>query len=175
MILVLEGRTTLGEFVVRDNGAAGTIVKRTARAAVLETVDGRWVIVPKVDLITSRAVSLPDAGKAHRYKAVFSVRYDTDINRIPAIIEAAVAAPGFVTSEPQPVECERTAFGDSGVEFSVEDRVEGIEDLTGKYRSDVLFAIWNAPKAETVEIAFPRRVVHHRGLPAFEVETREAG
>lgn len=88
MILVLGGRTTLGAFVVRDNGAAGTIVKRTARAAVLETVDGRWVIVPKEELITSRAVSLSDAGKAHRYQAAFSVRHDTDINRIPAIIEA---------------------------------------------------------------------------------------
>jgi small-conductance mechanosensitive channel len=175
VILLLEGQTTVGDFVVLDNGEEGTIVKMTARAAVLETVDGRWIIVPNEDFITSRVVNLSDAGKAHRYDAAFSVSYDTDINRIPGIIEPAVSALAFVKTSPQPVECELTGFADSGIEFSVEYWVEGIEDLTGKYRSDVLFAIWNALKAENIEIPFPQRVVHHRGLPAFEVETREVG
>ena len=175
VILLLEGQTTVGDFVVLDNGEEGTIVKMTARAAILETVDGRWIIVPNEDFITSRVVNLSDAGKAHRYEAAFSVSYDTDINRIPGIIEPAVARLDFVMSEPQPVECELTAFADSGVEFSIEYWVEGIEDLTGKYRSEVLFAIWNALKAEGVEIPFPQRVVHHRGLPALEFETREVG
>ncbi len=174
VILLLEGQITVGDFVVLDNGEEGTILKMTARAAILETVDGRWIIVPNEDFITSRVVNLSDAGKAHRYEAAFSVSYDTDINRIPAIIEPAVSALEFVKTTPQAVECELTAFADSGIEFSVEYWVEGIEDLTGKYRSDVLFAIWNALKAEAIEIPFPQRVVHHKGLPAFEVETRIA-
>ena len=174
VILLLEGQITVGDFVVLDNGEEGTILKMTARAAILETVDGRWIIVPNEDFITSRVVNLSDAGKAHRYEAAFSVSYDTDINRIPGIIEPAVAALEFVKTSPQSVECELTAFADSGIEFSVEYWVEGIEDLTGKYRSEVMFAIWNALKAEEIEIPFPQRVVHHKGLPALEAEARSA-
>ena len=166
VILLLEGQTTVGDFVQLDDGSEGTIVRMTARAAILQTVDGRWIVVPNEDFITSRVVNLSDAGKAHRYEAPFSVAYETDITRVPAIIEAAVSALPFILQKPEPPECELKAFADSGVEFAVEYWVEGIEDLTGKYRSDVLFAIWNALKAEGIEIPYPQRVVHHRGLPA---------
>ena len=164
VILLLEGQTTVGDYVVLDSGEEGTIVKMTARAAILETVDGRWIIVPNEDFITSRVVNLSDAGTAHRYEASFSVSYDTDINRIPALIEPVVSALEFVKLDPQEVECELIGFADSGVDFSVEYWVEGIEDLTGKYRSAVLFAIWNTLKTEGIEIPFPQHVLHHRGL-----------
>jgi len=166
VILLLEGQTTVGDYVVLDDGSEGTIVKMTARAAILETPDGRWIVVPNEDFITSRVINLSDAGSQRRYEAEFSVSYDTDINRIPALIESAVAALDFVLTEgARAPECELKAFADSGVEFSVEYWVEGIEDVTGKYQSDVLFAIWNALKAEGVEIPFPQRVLHHVGLP----------
>lgn len=166
VILLLEGQTTVGDFVTLDNGEEGTIEKMTARAAILRTVDGRWIIVPNEDFITSRVVNFSDAGLAHRYEADFSVSYDTDINRIPDLIEPAINALDFVLKgEETEVECELKAFADSGVEFSVEYWVEGIEDVTGKYHSQVLFAIWNALKAENIEIPFPQRVLHHKGLP----------
>jgi small-conductance mechanosensitive channel len=156
----------VGDYVVLDDGSEGTIVKMTARAAILETPDGRWIVVPNEDFITSRVVNLSDAGAQHRYEAEFSVSYDTDINRIPALIESAVAALDCVLAEgARAPECELKAFADSGVEFSVEYWVEGIEDVTGKYQSDVLFAIWNALRAEGIEIPFPQRVLHHVGLP----------
>jgi small-conductance mechanosensitive channel len=121
VILLLEGQTTVGDYVVLDDGSEGTIVKMTARAAILETVDGRWIVVPNEDFITSRVVNYSDAGKRHRYEADFSVSYDTDINRIPALIEAAVGALDCVLTEGrQAPECELKAFADSGVEFSVE-------------------------------------------------------
>jgi small-conductance mechanosensitive channel len=165
VILLLEGQTTVGDYVVLDNGEEGTIVKMTARAAILETVDGRWIVVPNEDFITSRVVNYSDAGKRHRYEAAFSVSYDTDINVIPAMVEAAVAAVDAVLSEGSfAPECELKAFGESGVDFSVEYWVDGIEDVTGKYQSDVLFAIWNVLRARGVEMPYPQRVVHHRGL-----------
>ncbi len=166
VILLLEGQTTVGDYVVLDDGSEGTIVKMTARAAILETVDGRWIVVPNEDFITSRVVNYSDAGKRHRYEAAFSVSYDTDITRIPALIEPAVAAvPEVLKDGKHAPECELKAFGESGVDFSVEYWVDGIEDVTGKYQSDVLFAIWNVLRAEGVEMPYPQRVVHHRGLP----------
>ncbi|MEL6888837.1 MAG: mechanosensitive ion channel domain-containing protein, partial [Pseudomonadota bacterium] len=91
VILLVEGQATVGDYVELDGGEAGTIVKMTARAAILETFDGRWIVVPNEDFITTRVVNYSDSGSANRYEAPFSVSYDTDINALPPIINAAVA------------------------------------------------------------------------------------
>jgi small-conductance mechanosensitive channel len=159
VILLLEGQATVGDYVELDGGEAGTIIKMTARATILETYDGRWIVVPNEDFITTRVVNYSDSGSANRYEAPFSVSYDTDINKVPAIIEAAVAKHPGVLTEPFPPDCELRGFGDSGVDFAVEFWVEGIDDGRNKFTSDVLFLIWNALKDEGITIPYPHRVV----------------
>ncbi|MEL6607563.1 MAG: mechanosensitive ion channel domain-containing protein [Pseudomonadota bacterium] len=168
VILLLEGQATVGDYVELDGGEAGTIVKMTARAAILETYDGRWIVVPNEDFIVTRVVNYSDSGSANRYEAPFSVSYDTDINKVPAIIEAAVATHPEVLDAPYPPDCELRGFGDSGVDFAVEFWVNGIDDGPNKYTSDVLFLIWNALKENGIEIPYPHRTVELRG----ELRTR---
>ncbi|WP_395003745.1 mechanosensitive ion channel family protein [Cypionkella sp.] len=162
IILLIEGQTTVGDYVELDGGERGTIVKMTARACILETFDGKWIVVPNEHFITSRVVNYSDQGSANRYEALFSVAYETDINRVPAVIEAAVAALPFVLTDPDRPDCELRGFGDSSVDFAVEYWVNGIDDGKNKYASKVLFAIWNALKAEGIEIPYPRRVIEMR-------------
>jgi potassium-dependent mechanosensitive channel len=164
IILLLEGQTTVGDYVELDGGEAGTIVKMTARACVLETFDGKWIVVPNEHFITTRVVNYSDQGSANRYEALFSVAYETDINRIPAMIEAAVGALPFVLQAPDGPDCELRGFGESSVDFAVEYWVSGIDDGKNKYASPVLFAIWNALKAEGIEMPYPRRVVEMRNV-----------
>ncbi len=163
VILLIEGQATVGDYVELDGGESGQIVKMTARAAVLETFDGRWIVVPNEDFITTRVVNYSDAGSVNRYEAPFSVSYDTDINKVPAIIEAAVATHPGVLEEPYPPDCELRGFGDSGIDFAVEFWVEGLDDGPNKYTSDVLFLIWNALKENDIEIPYPQRVVELKG------------
>ncbi|MGV8953776.1 MAG: mechanosensitive ion channel family protein [Cypionkella sp.] len=162
IILLLEGQTTVGDYVQLDGGESGTIVKMTARACVLETFDGKWIVVPNEHFITTRVVNYSDQGSANRYEALFSVAYETDINRVPALIEAAVGALPFVLRAPDGPDCELRGFGESSVDFAVEYWVSGIDDGKNKYASVVLFAIWNALKAEAIEMPYPRRVVEMR-------------
>ena len=162
IILLIEGQTTVGDYVELDGGERGTIVKMTARACILETFDGKWIVVPNEHFITSRVVNYSDQGSANRYEALFSVAYETDINRVPAVIESAVAALPFVLTDPDRPDCELRGFGDSSVDFAVEYWVNGIDDGKNKYASKVLFAIWNALKAEGIEIPYPRRVIEMR-------------
>jgi small-conductance mechanosensitive channel len=159
VILLVEGQATVGDYVELDGGEAGKIVKMTARAAVLETFDGRWIVVPNEDFITTRVVNYSDSGSANRCEAPFSVSYDTDINRVPDIIEKAVATHPGVLQKPYPPDCELRGFGDSGIDFAVEFWVNGLDDGPNKYTSDVLFLIWNALKDNGIEIPYPHRVV----------------
>ncbi len=163
VILLLEGQATVGDYVELDGGEAGTIIKMTARATILETFDGRWIVVPNEDFITTRVVNYSDAGSANRLEVDFSVSYDTDINKIPDIIEAAVATHPGVLSEPEKPDCELRGFGDSGIDFCVEFWVEGIDDGKNKFSSDVLFLIWNALKDNDIEIPYPHRVIEMKG------------
>lgn len=159
IILLIEGQTTVGDYVELDGGEAGIIVKMTARACILETFDGRWIVVPNEHFITTRVVNFSDQGSANRYEVPFSVSYDTDINAVPAIINRAVAALPFVLARPEGPDCELKGFGESGIDFAVEYWVNGIDDGRNKYASQVLFAIWNALKAVGIEIPYPHRVV----------------
>lgn len=168
VILLIEGQATVGDYVELDGGEAGTIVKMTARAAILETFDGRWIVVPNEDFITTRVVNYSDAGSANRYEAEFSVSYDTDINTVPAIVEAAVAELDFVLTDPEEPDCELRGFGDSGIDFALEFWVNGIDDGRHKYTSQVLFVIWNALKENDIVIPYPHRVIDVRNITSVE-------
>jgi small-conductance mechanosensitive channel len=163
VILLVEGQATVGDYVELDGGEQGKIVKMMARAAILETFDGRWIVVPNEDFITTRVVNYSDSGSANRYEAPFSVSYDTDINMIPPLIEAAVATHPEILNKPYPPDCELRGFGDNGIDFAVEFWVNGLDDGPNKYTSDVLFLIWNALKDAGVEIPYPQRVVELKG------------
>lgn len=166
IILLLEGQTTVGDYVELDGGEKGTIVKMTARACILETFDGKWIVVPNEHFITSRVVNYSDQGSANRYEALFSVSYETDINIVPDIIEGAVSKLPFVLQSPDGPDCELRGFGESSVDFAVEYWVAGIDDGKNKYGSPVLFAIWNALKEAGIEMPYPHRVVELRNAPA---------
>jgi small-conductance mechanosensitive channel len=163
IILLIEGQTTVGDYVELDGGERGTIVKMTARACILETFDGRWIVVPNDHFITTRVVNYSDQGSANRYEAPFSVSYETDINRVPEIIETAVTALPFVLQEPDGPDCELRGFGESSVDFAVEYWVAGIDDGKNKYAGQVNFAIWNALKAAGIEMPYPHRVIEMKG------------
>jgi potassium efflux system protein len=163
VILLLEGQATVGDYVQLDGGEAGKIVKMTARAAILETFDGRWIVVPNEDFIVTRVVNYSDAGSANRYEAAFSVSYDTDINLIPEMIATAVARHPDVLHLPEPPDVELRGFGESGIDFAVEFWVNGIDDGKKKFTSDVLFIVWNTLRENNIEIPYPHRVIEVRG------------
>ena len=163
VILLVEGQATVGDYVELDGGEAGTIIKLTARATFLETFDGRWIVVPNEDFITTRVVNYSDSGSANRLEAAFSVSYDTNINAVPAIIEAAVATHPGVLDAPEPPDCELRGFGESGIDFVVEFWVNGIDNGKNKYMSDVLFLVWNALRNNGIEIPYPHRVIEIKG------------
>lgn len=163
VILLLEGQTTVGDYVELDGGEKGTIVRMTARSCVLETFDGKWIVVPNEHFVTTRVVNYSDQGSANRYEAVFSVSYETDINRVPGIIEAAVSALPFVLQTPDGPDCELRGFGESAVDFAVEYWAAGLDDGKNKYSSPVLFAVWNALKAAGIDMPYPHRVIEIKG------------
>jgi len=111
----------------------------------------------------TRLVNYSDAGSANRYEAPVSVSYDTDINLVPSIIEAAEATHPDVLDLPYPPDCKLRGFGDNGIDFPVEFWVNGLDDGPNKFTSDVLSLVWNALRDNGIEIPYPQRVVEIKG------------
>jgi potassium-dependent mechanosensitive channel len=152
IILLLEGQTTVGDYVELDGGERGTIIKMTARACVLETFDGKWIVVPNEHFITSRVTNYEGQGGTNRYDAAFSVSYDTDLERVPDVVIAAMAKLSFILNTPEGPDCELVGFGPSGADFVAKFWVVGIDDGKNKYKTPVLMAIWAALAEAKIEM-----------------------
>ncbi|WP_342069558.1 hypothetical protein [Yoonia algicola] len=55
---LVENQASVGDNVARDGSDAGTIIKLAARAAILETFAGRWIVVSNENFITPRVAQL---------------------------------------------------------------------------------------------------------------------
>ncbi len=159
LILLLEGQTTIGDYVELDGGQAGTIIKMTAHACVLEEFNGRWIVVPNDHFIISRVINYSSEASPNRYETLFSVSYDTEMNRVPGMVAKAGAALPFVLSGPEAPQCDLKSFGDSAVNFGV----SGVDGGANKYMSPVLFAIWNARKNKAIRMPYRQRVIEIKG------------
>ncbi len=159
LIILLERSITAGDFIELEDGKAGIVTKVNMRSSTLETFDGKEIIVPNEKFITTRFINWTHDDPRQRYEVEFTVDYDTDLHKVPPIIEAAVAKHPRVLMEPEKPDCELRAFADHGVRFGVEFWVDGLDDGPNKFSYDVLFMVWDALKENDIRIPYPRREV----------------
>jgi small-conductance mechanosensitive channel len=160
IIILLERSLKVGDYIEMEDGKAGILREINMRSSSLATFDGKDIMVPNEKFITEKFVNWTKTDPQQRYEVPFSVSYDTDLNRVPGLIAAAVAKHPRVLKTPEPPDCELRGFGDSAVNFAVEFWVEGIDDGKNKFSSDVHFLIWNALRDEGIAMPYPHRVVH---------------
>ncbi len=119
--------------------------------------------MPNEKFITEQFINWTRDDPRQRYEVEFSVAYDTDLHKVPPVIEEAVKKHPRVLLEPEEPDCELRGFGESGVNFGVEFWVDGLDDGPNKFSSDVLFLVWDALKDNGIVIPFPQREVRVLG------------
>ncbi len=155
IILLVEGQTTLGDVVALDGGEQGRIVQMTARAVVLDTFDGRRIVVPNDHFITTRVVNFSDDASPNRFEARFATVPEADPARVIEVASKAVAALPFVHASPAAAG-EILRFGERGPEFVVKFWATGFDDGDNAYMGPALLAIWEALRAEGIAMPFRR-------------------
>ena len=164
LIILFDRSITPGDYVEFDDGRAGTIRELNMRSATLETFDGKDIIVPNEEFITSSFVNWTHNNQKQRYSLEFSVAYKTDLHTMLRLVREAVASHPQVLSGPElPIEerpdAEISSFGDSGVNILVEFWMLGIDDGKNRVGADLLLMIWDVLKENDIEIPFPQRDV----------------
>lgn len=164
IIILLDRSLTVGDYVELDDGSKGFVREFKMRYAVLETYDGKDILVPNEKFINSLLVNWTHKDSKQRYRIDFSVAYRTDIRSMVEIIKEAVSEhPKVISGDDVAVEyrpdCEIDSFGDSGVNMFVEFWMEGVDDGQNRVGGDLLLMVFETLREHDIEIPFPQREV----------------
>lgn len=164
IIILLDRSVTIGDFIQLEDGRSGTIRELSMRSAILETYDGKDIMVPNESFITTSFTNWTHYNQKQRYPIEFQVAYDTDLDKLFAILRDVVSShPRVLSGEDVPFEerpdAEIASFGESGINILVEFWMEGVDDGKNRVGADLLHMIWTALKENGIEIPYPQREI----------------
>jgi small-conductance mechanosensitive channel len=164
IILLLDRSLSVGDYVEMEDGRAGTIRELKMRSTTLETFDGKDIMVPNEQFITTSFTNWTHKNKKQRYALDFQVAYKTDLHLLFELVREVVAShPQVISGDEIPLEerpdAEIKGFADSGIDILVEFWMEGIDDGPNRVGADLLLMIWDTLRQHDIEIPFPQREI----------------
>ena len=168
LIILVDRSVTVGDHIELSDGVSGVIREMNMRSTLLETFDGKDIMVPNSLFISERFANWTHQHRKQRYSLEFQVAYGTDIPAMLDIVRAVVKShPQVITGEDIPIEeradAEIKRFADSGVEILVEFWMEGIDDGKNHVGADLQLMIWKAFKENGIRFPFPQREIRLLG------------
>ena len=165
LILLLERPIRVGDTVTLDN-LSGTISRINIRATTITDWDRKEIIVPNNTFITGSLINWARNDPITRVVIPVGVGYDSDPARVHEVLLAVATSHSLVLKEPAPAVV-FLKFGDSALEFEVRVFVRELAHrlpLTHELHNLILRAL----RANQIEIPFPQRDVHLRGVAAVQ-------
>lgn len=159
LILLFEKSISEGDLVELTGGGHGFVKRTTGRYTLIETYDGKEVMIPNEDFITSRVTNWTYSSKLGRIDLAIGVSFDSDPHKAKEIILNA-AKNHRLCSTKKPPEVFLLEFGESSLNFKL---LMWLDDITeGKYTAtnDILFEIWDKFKENDIKIPYPNTEVH---------------
>lgn len=167
IILLFEKSIEHDDLIELSDGTFGFVRNTSARYTLVETFDGKEIMIPNEDFVTSRVTNWTYSNTKGRVEINLGVSYASDIEKArELILEAATEHPRCI-EDPHPV-CFLKDFGESSVDFLLFFWVADVTEGRFEPRSDVLRSIWRKFKEHDIEIPFPQRDVHIKGDVAVQ-------
>jgi len=157
-ILLLDRSIKPGD-VIELGETFGWVTSLGARYVALSTRDGKEWLIPNEDLITQRVINWSYSNSLLRLPLKFGISYHSDVHKVMALAVEAAAGVDRVLAEPKPV-CRLIGFGDSSVDFELRVWIRDPQAGVVNVRSEIYLALWDAFRAEGIEIPFPQRDLH---------------
>ncbi len=164
VILLLEKSIEVDDLIEMDSGIYGFVRQISSRYTLIETYDGKEVMVPNEDFVTQRVTNWTFSHNRGRIEIHVGVSYASDIRLAHSLILAAAKAHPLTLKTIAP-ECHLREFGSSSVNFLLYCFVEDVTLGRFNVQSDIMFAIWDTFKAHNIEIPFPQQDVYIKEMP----------
>lgn len=159
MILLLEKSLESGDLIELQNGVLGYVRQTHARYTLIETVDGKEVMVPNENFIVSEVTNLSYSDTRGRVQVPVGVSYDSDTELAREIMLEAARNHPRCLEDPEPA-CYMTDFADSSINFTLYFWIGDITHDRPGPKSDVMREIRRRFNEAGIGIPFPQRDVH---------------
>jgi potassium-dependent mechanosensitive channel len=162
LILQFERPIRMGDVVEIQAGLTGTVTRIGIRSSTVATFQGAEVIIPNATFISSNVTNWTLSEARRRVELPVGVAYGTDPKLVKALLERpAIQHPDVLTS-PEPAVFFKE-FGESALNFELQFWVMQ-ESNVMKVKSEVALEVMRLLAEAGVEIPFPQRDLHLRGM-----------
>jgi potassium efflux system protein len=167
LILLFERPIRVGD-TVEMKGLVGIVKRIGARSSTIQTGEDAEVIVPNSNLISNEVINWTLSSVRRRVDIPIGVAYGTDPGRALSLLIDVAAAHSGVSSNPKP-EAYFLGFGDSAL--NIELRFWTYQEDWFRLKSDVAVGLMKGLREANIEIPFPQRELHIRGVGGTTGET----
>lgn len=158
LILLFEKSIEVGDLIELADGTVGFVRRTNARYTLLESQDGRDVLIPNEEFITHHVINWTHRDKNARCDITVSIAYDSDVALAKQLmLDAADQHPKRAPNHPSI--CSLTSFGDYGIQLLMYFWVEDVASGRMEPKGDVMEQILIRFKANGITIPYPQSEV----------------
>ena len=162
LILLFEKSVKVRDMVEMADGTYGIIRHISARYTLIETYDGKEIMMPNEDFITQQVINWTHSDSKGRLQNTIGVAYGTDLKKAQKLILEAIAEHPDTLDDAQ-TQCNLVEFGDSSIDFLVRFWLRDISIGRRRVMGEVLMTVWEKFEENNIEIPFPQRDLNFKG------------
>lgn len=165
IILLFEKSVEIGNVIELEDGAIyGKVSYFGGRYTLIETMDGKEIMVPNEDLITKKVVNLTYSNNKARIEIDINVDFSTDLEKVQNLILNIAKDHAKCLRFPE-AKCHIYKFDDYAIRLRLFFWISDVSDGVYEPRSEVMIKIWNMLKENNIKIPYPKRDIS--GGPNF--------
>jgi small-conductance mechanosensitive channel len=158
IILLFEKSVEIGDLVEIAGGIEGTITGFGGRYTLLETFDGKEIMVPNEEFIVNKVINLTYNNNRGRIEFETRVAYGSDMDKVKEIMINTAKEHPKCLLYPTP-EVYVTKFGESSIELVIHFWINNVSDGRLRPKSDVMLGILEKFAESDIVIPYPHNKV----------------
>jgi small-conductance mechanosensitive channel len=160
IILLLEKSVEVGDLVELDGvSVMGTVTHFGGRYTLIETFDGKEIMVPNEDFITNRVNNWTYNNSRGRIEIELGVAYDSDLQKVQEIMMTTAKEHPRCLDYPT-AEWYIDKFGDFSISVMIHFWIADVNEGRLKPKSDVMMVIFERFKESGIVIPMPQRDIN---------------
>ena len=141
LTVLMERSIKIGD-LIEVGGNTGWVRQMNIRYVLIETSDGREIIIPNEELMSTRVVNWTLTTTLARIEIKVEISYDSDAEKAKELLLAAALEHPNCMRDPKPG-CWLREFTDHGIGFMLAFWIADVKEGRNGPQSDVMFAILN--------------------------------
>lgn len=149
--VLMERSIKIGD-LIEVGGQSGWVRQLNIRYLLMETSDGREILIPNEELMSSRVINWTLTTTLARIEVKVSVAFESDAEKARELILEAAREHPRCLRDPEP-NCFLREFGDHGYNFTLGFWISDVKEGLNAPQSEVMFAILKKFKQSDIALA----------------------